>query len=1143
MSTLLSVIPIVVRRVAANGRLLAAVVIGAVLAAALMSTTSIYTDAIRDLGLSYAIRQRGPDKINMKVASNSRSSLQEGYEKDRDFIDGAARNAFGPLIKVKPTETGLSQTFFPTPPGGSVSPAETRPRSNLQFWSNLEPHVRVVEGRMPRDTGPASINDPAPQIEAALGGATARRLNVKAGDRFDLHPFWTETEPVHLTVVGIIDPIDANDPYFLGSKDAFEFVTSNWDTYPFFVTQATYFGAVAGYLPNMTSDVALLYYLNTSPVDARNAKTVRENIRGFGRTLEANVQRTTIMTDLPDVLETFDQKLFFTRIPLLVLVLQIAGIVMYYLFMVSTMLVERQQSEISLFKSRGATTAQVMQIYVIEGLVILLIAMALGPPLAAFVIGLLGRTPPFTDLSGGANLSVHLSAAAYLWALSGAVLAYLMLLVPAYKATSTTVVQQRTASARPPREAAFTRYYIDLVLVALGGVLFYQLNRTGALHTDKLIGEQSIDPVKLLTPAFFILTVGIVFLRLFPLVLRGLAWVVARLQGTAVLIGMWQLVRNPTHYSRLVLLLMLATAVGMFAASFGATLDRSYADRAAYQSGSQLRVSEIRRTPSNGPGQLAESIKQQTGAEHASAVLRLSGSQGTGITRNEFAILGVDSATFADVGYFRDDFAAASLRSLMAKIAPSEALKTGPSIPANTRTVGIWVNPVDLKGRVGIDLYLRDSFGRYMTVALGPEGGVELPPEWSFLTGDVTRVAPGGLLGNMQFGNTPPTGPFEVVSLSVRFVTRVSAVQGTVQLDGLQYFDGPPTPAGVPPPGPAFTSPAVVRFPNWQMVADFETTEAWEPMQGMLPVRLNDSVRTVPSGPMNAIELTWRPVQGNAPTHGLRPRLSTRDEALPVVASDGFLKTAGLKVGDVTPVFLNGTFFSMRIEGTFSLFPTLQDPRERPAVVADLQRLQQQINLGTRSSSAYPDEVWLGGVDAAGIAKARELVAPNSPTTAKAVSLDELRESQKKDPLVAAGWQGILFLSFAAILILSAIGFLIYSYLTAQKRTLEFAVLRTMGFSRFQIATVVGFEQCFVIGLGMLAGSLMGLRLGSLMINYMGVTETGDSVLPPMALHVSWLTAATALAVLGSVFFATIGVVVLMYSRLALHRVLRIGET
>ncbi len=163
--------------------------------------------------------------------------------------------------------------------------------------------------------------------------------------------------------------------------------------------------------------------------------------------------------------------------------------------------------------------------------------------------------------------------------------------------------------------------------------------------------------------------------------------------------------------------------------------------------------------------------------------------------------------------------------------------------------------------------------------------------------------------------------------------------------------------------------------------------------------------------------------------------------------------------------------------------------------------------------------------------------------TAKVHELEKLRAAQQRDPLVAAGWEGILFISFAAILMLSAIGFLIYSYLTAQKRTLEFAVLRTIGFSRRQIATVVGFEQVFVIGLGMLAGTLLGLRLGSLMIRYMGVTETGDEVLPPMLLHVSWLTVGSAWAVLAVAFLVTMSVIVLLYSRLALHRVLRIGET
>ena len=72
MGSLLSVIPVVVRRFGANVRLLAAVLIGAIIAASLMSTTSIYTDAIHELGLDYAIRERGPDAINIAVRSTTR---------------------------------------------------------------------------------------------------------------------------------------------------------------------------------------------------------------------------------------------------------------------------------------------------------------------------------------------------------------------------------------------------------------------------------------------------------------------------------------------------------------------------------------------------------------------------------------------------------------------------------------------------------------------------------------------------------------------------------------------------------------------------------------------------------------------------------------------------------------------------------------------------------------------------------------------------------------------------------------------------------------------------------------------------------------------------------------------------------------
>jgi len=1161
MGSLLSVIPVVVRRVAANARLLLAVVVGTILASALMSTTAIYTDAIRDLGLTYAVRQKGLEKVNIIVTSTSHSSIEEQYRTDQETIEEATRKTINPLLSAPITALARSETFYPTAPGAAVSPAEERARGNFQVMTNLDPNVKV-EGKAPADA--AYVSGQPLSVEALIGGETARRLGISVGDRFDLHPFRDPTrDAVRVTVVGIVDPKDEDDIFWFGAKDVFDTRADDWDTLLFFVTEKTYFQGIAAYLPPMSTDYWRFIYLKTAAMNARNADQIRDSVLSLSETLGGSVERTSVSTDLPEVLDTFDQKLFFTRIPLLVLVLQIAAIVLYYLFMVSTMLVERQAAEIALLKSRGATTAQVMQIYVIEGLAILGVGLAIGPPLAALVISLLGQTPPFTDLSGGTNLHVRLSLDAYAWAAGGAVLAFVMLLWPAYGATRRTMVQQRTASARPPKQPFLTRYYLDLVLVGIGALLFYQLDRSGTLVTERLSGDQTVDPVTLLTPAFFILTVGIFFLRLFPIVLRVLAWFVARAQGTSILIGMWQLVRNPVHYSRLVLLLMLATAVGMFTASFGATLEKSYSDRAAYEAGGGLKVADMQKASTvGGPTTMVEELREQLEAEAATPLTRTTASEGPSTNRFGFDLLGIDPATFAEVAYFREDFAARSLSTLLEKLAGGPQQPEEVEIPAGSRWVGLWVNPISLQGRSGFDMKVRDATGRYFVYNLGPDyfgpNAATQPllrPGWNFVVADLSRPlgSGGGGFGqfffnpatNVEFKSAPPQEPFTLVSLSIRFIdaqSRVSLQVGTVFLDDLLASSDETLPGTLATDRLIFDAARQTQpFVSSTVVTDLNP-EQWEPIQGMLPVKLADDALSLGTGGFSVTQLDWRSILTSPPaippTHGLRPKRG--DEPIQVLVSEGYVKQRTLKVGERLNVSVGQTYFEVEIVDTYRLFPTLKDPREAASMIIDVNQLLAVLNGNPRAPISYVDEIWLDdGEDS--LVTARELQA-GGKLGASFVSYNELRVAQKKDPLVAAGWEGILFISFAAILILSAIGFLIYSYLTAQRRMLEFAVLRTMGFSKGQIAIVVGFEQLFIISLGMIAGTLMGLRLGSLMIRYMGLTETGDEVLPPLSLHVSWLTVGSAWLVLGLVFLVTIGVVVLLYSRLALHRVLRIGE-
>jgi putative ABC transport system permease protein len=154
----------------------------------------------------------------------------------------------------------------------------------------------------------------------------------------------------------------------------------------------------------------------------------------------------------------------------------------------------------------------------------------------------------------------------------------------------------------------------------------------------------------------------------------------------------------------------------------------------------------------------------------------------------------------------------------------------------------------------------------------------------------------------------------------------------------------------------------------------------------------------------------------------------------------------------------------------------------------------------------------------------------------------DIRAAQDADPLIAASWEGILFLSFAAVVLLTGLGFAVYATLAVQSRSLEFAILRTMGYTNKQVLGLVSFEQMFVIVAGVVVGTFLGFPLGRLMIGYLGVTESGADPVPPLVSQVSWSAVLTVYSLLAIVFIGTIASLAAVYSRLAVHKALRIGE-
>ncbi|MFN8559210.1 MAG: hypothetical protein U0531_18350, partial [Dehalococcoidia bacterium] len=193
--------------------------------------------------------------------------------------------------------------------------------------------------------------------------------------------------------------------------------------------------------------------------------------------------------------------------------------------------------------------------------------------------------------------------------------------------------------------------------------------------------------------------------------------------GAPVIMALWQVVRNPGGYTRLALLLMMAVAVGAFAASYSSTADRSYRDRASFEAGVDLRAATtlgLDRTPT----EAAAELEALPGVARAAAALRGRATTATpGASGQAIALLGLDPEAAAGLGgappllWFREDLAAEPFTELMGRL--RGPAPRGRPLPDGATAVSVWVNPGQPRDNLTLWVRVRDRTGNVAMFELG----------------------------------------------------------------------------------------------------------------------------------------------------------------------------------------------------------------------------------------------------------------------------------------------------------------------------------------------------------------------------------------------------------------------------------------
>jgi putative ABC transport system permease protein len=315
---------------------------------------------------------------------------------------------------------------------------------------------------------------------------------------------------------------------------------------------------------------------------------------GQGHNFEARVAGAAVLSNslAARLLATQGDALY---VRVLFLFLGMPGVVLAALLTIAVLASgkERRRRDQSLLRLRGASTVMMLRFAALEGIAIGILGGVLGI--------LLGELTSLTLLGSGFNTDD------WLWPVGafvfGLVLACTAILVPAWRSCRTLSVAGARLTIGRQARPLWQRLYLDLALLALAGLVFWQTAATGyqVVLAPEGVPATSVDYWAFLGPVLFWIGAGLLVHRLSRLLLGGgRRFVAAALQPA--LGAMAQPVAASLHRQRQrvaagIALVALAFAFGVSTAVFNATYQGQAVVDAQLTNGADVTVTGTSSVP------------------------------------------------------------------------------------------------------------------------------------------------------------------------------------------------------------------------------------------------------------------------------------------------------------------------------------------------------------------------------------------------------------------------------------------------------------------------------------------------------------------------------------------------------------------
>lgn len=422
---------------------------------------------------------------------------------------------------------------------------------SLAFVTNLKDNISIIGGEYFSDDGLTEDG----VIEVVIPQELLVNKGLLVGERLQFTNLKTiDNKPIVIEIKGVFN-YKSDDPFYwqMKSKDlevscfmdedlfCSMFTGENAKKY----TINSYYYTLFDY-ENITADMV------SNILDRTDYLTKKSKYKG-------------VMGDpvYYDLFEEYNKKV--NRISATLIILQVPVLLMLaaFLLMISGQMYEMEKNEISVIKSRGSSRGQIFRLYLYQGVFLTILGGIFGVLLGSVFSRVLGSVRNFLDFNGGRKLEIVYTQKSVIYALVAMAITLLTMTLPAIRHSKVSIVNLKQ-SKNSFKKPLWQRMFLDIILLGVSGYGYYSFNRNMSDVSGMVLSGDSLDPLLYISSSLFIVGMGLLYIRIQPLIIKLVFSIGKKHWGPASYISFMETIKQSTKQQLIILFLIMTVSLGMY---------------------------------------------------------------------------------------------------------------------------------------------------------------------------------------------------------------------------------------------------------------------------------------------------------------------------------------------------------------------------------------------------------------------------------------------------------------------------------------------------------------------------------------------------------------------------------------------------